>query len=94
MTGGLVCSSVDGSVTGKGSVIGKGSAILQTTHCKNTDSLASVTGEALWMIGVSQRCDNSALHILPTNLALGAKLNVVVTATIVVVILHKVTSRG
>ena len=56
--------------------------------------LASVTGEALRVVRVSQCCDDSAFHIFTTRLAFGAKLNVVVTTAVVVIILHEVAPRG
>ncbi len=56
--------------------------------------LASVAGETLWVVGVSQCSDHSPFNILPTCLALCTKLHVVVMAAVVVVILHEVASRG
>ena len=56
--------------------------------------LASVAGEAFWVVGVAQSCDYSSLHILATCFALGAKLDMVVTTAVVVLILHEVATRG
>lgn len=58
------------------------------------DSLASVTSEAVRMVGVSQSCDHPPLHVVPTAPALGTKLDMVVLAAIVALVLHEVATRG
>ena len=56
-------------------------------------SLASVAGEAARVVGVAQRRDHPPLHVVPTRPTLGAKLDVVVLAAEVLVMLHEVAAR-
>lgn len=60
----------------------------------HTHSLASVTGEAVRVVRLSECCHHPPLHILSTREALGSKQDVIVLAAVVVVILHKVATRG
>jgi len=55
---------------------------------------ASVTSEAMWVVGVAQGSDDTPLHILPAHLALCTELYVVVMATVVAVVLHEVAAGG
>ena len=66
----------------------------QTISITYADSLASVTGEAVRVIRVSQCSDHSTLHVVSTQLALCTKENVVVLAAIVVIVLQEVATRG
>ena len=57
-----------------------------------THSPASIAGEALRMVGVTQGCDHPSFHIERTDLTFGTKHVMVVFAAVVLFILHEVTT--
>ena len=57
-------------------------------------SLASVTFEALWMVGVAQGSYDTPLHKVTASLTLGTVLFVIVFTAVVMVVTWEIPTRG
>ena len=58
-----------------------------------THSLASVTCEALRVVGVAEGSDNTPLNEVTTCFAFCSKENMIVFAAVVLILLHEVATR-